>query len=189
MYEENMQQLVKESRKKVHEANQSKLESDHRLRNAEFEIVRRTDMNRNSENEAIARPRMESLRSSNHERQPEHYEELYDNEKLETVELRHHLAEQEANMKAITPDGITALSGIRDSVISKLENKVMITALRALDMSIEMSELFVANHALKGKLELLPRSSDTCLRVLADAEPGSRTRSSSSIKFPRCSSS
>ena len=77
MYEENMQQLVRESRKKVHEVNQAKLESDHRLRNAEFEVVRRTDMNRNSENEAIARLRMESLRRSNHERQLEHYEELY----------------------------------------------------------------------------------------------------------------
>ena len=42
MYEENVQQLVEESRRKVHEANQTRLESDHRRRNAEFEIVRRT---------------------------------------------------------------------------------------------------------------------------------------------------
>ena len=72
MYEENVQQLVKESRRKVHEANQARLESDYRLRNAEFEIVRRTDMNRNAENEAIARLRMESLMSSNNEMQLEH---------------------------------------------------------------------------------------------------------------------
>ena len=42
MYEENVQQLVEESRRKVHEANQARLESDHRRRNAEFEIVRGT---------------------------------------------------------------------------------------------------------------------------------------------------
>ena len=46
MYEENVQQLVKESRIKVHEANQARLESDHRLRNAEFENVRRTEQER-----------------------------------------------------------------------------------------------------------------------------------------------
>ena len=40
MYEENVQQLVKESRRKVHEANQARLDSDHRLRKAECEIVR-----------------------------------------------------------------------------------------------------------------------------------------------------
>ena len=45
---------------KFHEANQARLESDHRLRNAESEIVRGTDMNRNAENEAIARLRMKS---------------------------------------------------------------------------------------------------------------------------------
>ena len=72
MYEENVQQLVKESRRKVNEANQARLESDHRPRNAEFEIVRRTDMKRNAENEATARLRMESLMSSNNEMQLEH---------------------------------------------------------------------------------------------------------------------
>ena len=46
MYEENVQQLEKESRRKVHEANQARLESDHRLRNAEFENVRRTEQER-----------------------------------------------------------------------------------------------------------------------------------------------
>ena len=88
MYKENVQQLLKESCRKVHEANQARLESDHRLRNAEFEIVRRTDMNKSAENEAIARLRMESLMSSNNEMQLEHYEALYNDEKLENAELR-----------------------------------------------------------------------------------------------------
>ena len=39
MYEENVQQLVKKSRRKVHEANQARLESDHRLRNARCRLI------------------------------------------------------------------------------------------------------------------------------------------------------
>lgn len=105
MYEENVRQLVKESRRKVHEANQARLESDHRLRNAEFEIVRRTDMNRNAENEAIARLRMESLMSSNIEMQLEHYEVQYNDEKLENAELRTHSSEQDAKLRAIMTEG------------------------------------------------------------------------------------
>ena len=79
-------------------ANQARLESDHRLRNAEFEIVRRTDMNRNAENEAIARLRMEPLMSSNIEMQLEHYEAQYNDEKLENTELRTHLSEQDTKL-------------------------------------------------------------------------------------------
>ena len=136
MYEENVQQLVKESQRKVHEANQVTLESDHRLRNAEFEIVRRTDANRNAENEAIARLRMASLMSSNNEMQLEHYEALYNDEKLENAELRTHLSEQDSKLRAV----------------------MTIAEIRAQDMSTEMNELVVANNHLKTQLAL-PRPS------------------------------
>ena len=159
MYEEKRATtVVKESRRKVHEANQARLESDHRLRNAEFEIVRRTDMNRNAENEAIARLRMESLQSSNHEMQLEHYETLYDSERMESVELRNHLAEQDTKLQAIIAEGFTASSSTHNAVIGNLENKVMIAEIRAQDMSTEMSELFVENNRLKSQLDL-PRPS------------------------------
>ena len=124
MYEENVQQLVKESCRKVHEANQARLQSDHRLRNAEFEIVRRTDMNRNAENEAIARLRMESLMSSNNEMQLEHYEALYNDEKLENAELRTHLSEQDSKLRAIMTEGFSASSGTHNSVIGALQTKL-----------------------------------------------------------------
>ena len=101
MYEENVQQLVKESRRKVREANQARPESDHRLRNAEFEIVRRTDMNRNAEDEAIV--------------QLEHYEALHNDEKLENAELRTHLSEQDSKLRAIMTEGFSASSGTHHS--------------------------------------------------------------------------
>ena len=53
-------------------------------------------MNRNTENEAIARLRMESLMSSNNEMQLEHYETLYNDEKLKNAELRSHLSDQDS---------------------------------------------------------------------------------------------
>ena len=52
-------------------------------------------MNRNADNEALARLRMECPMSSNNEMQLEHYENLYNDEKLENAELRTHLSEQD----------------------------------------------------------------------------------------------
>ena len=158
MYEESAQQLVKESRRKVHEANQARLESDHRLRNAEFEIVRRTDMSRSAENEAIARLRMESLTSSNNEMQLEHYETLYNDEKLENTELRAHLADQESRLRAVMTEGPSAASGAHISVTGALENQVKIAEIRAQDMRTEMNELVIANNQLKTQLAV-PRPS------------------------------
>ena len=65
-------------------------------------------MNRNAENAAIARLRMESLMSSNIEMQLEHCEALYNDEKLENAELRTHLSEQDAKLRAIMTEGFSA---------------------------------------------------------------------------------
>ena len=132
MYEENVQQLVKESRRKIHEANQAKLENDHRLRNAEFEIVQRTDMSRNVENEAIARLRMDSLTSSSNEMQLEHSETLCNDEKLVNTELRAQLADQESRLRTVITEGPSASSGgTHSAIIGALENQVKIAEIRA----------------------------------------------------------
>ena len=157
MHADNVQQLVKESLTKVHEANQARLESIHRLRNAEFEIVRRTDMSRNAENGAIARLRMESLMSSNNEMQLEHYETLYNDEKLENAELRSHLSDQDSRLRTVMAEGLSASSGAHMST-GTLENQVKIAEIRAQDMSTEMNELVVANNQLKTQLAV-PRPS------------------------------
>lgn len=58
--ETNMEQVIKDSRRKVHEANEAKMESGLRIKNAEHEVTKRFETNRNLETEAIARLRLES---------------------------------------------------------------------------------------------------------------------------------
>ena len=115
-------------------------------------------MSRNAENEAIARLRMESLTSSNNEMQLEHYETLYNDEKLENTELRAHLAHQESRLRAVMTEGPSAASGAHNSVTGTLENQVKIAEIRAQDMSTEMNELVIANNQLKTQLAV-PRPS------------------------------
>ena len=83
-------------------------------------------MNRNAENEAIARLRMESLMSSNNEMQLEHYEALYNDETLENAELRTRLSEQDSKLQAIMTEGFSASSGTHHLVIGTLEIQVKI---------------------------------------------------------------
>ena len=92
---------------------------------------------------------MESLMSSNNEMQLEHYEALYNAEKLENAELRTHLSEQDSKLRAIMTEEFSASSGTHHSVIGTLENQVKIAEIRAQDMSTEMNELVVANNHLK----------------------------------------
>ena len=157
MYEESVQQLVKESRRKVHEANQAKLESDHRLRNAEYEALRRTDLSRNAENEAIARLRLESLQSTNYEMMLEHYENLFADEKHENEEVQSQLAEQELKLRTVMNEGLSAVGGGSNQVLTgAVENQVKIAGIRAQDMNVEMNELVVANNELRNKIHRHP---------------------------------
>jgi hypothetical protein len=55
-----MEQITREYRKKVNEANQAKLESDPRHRTTEHDTVKRFASYRNTEAEAIAQLRFES---------------------------------------------------------------------------------------------------------------------------------
>ena len=54
LYENNMEQITREYRKKINEANNAKLESDRRHRNTEHDTVKRFTNYRNTEAEAIA---------------------------------------------------------------------------------------------------------------------------------------
>eukprot|EP00435_Cladocopium_sp_Y103_P062118 s672_g23.t1 len=55
LYELSMEQITKESRKKVHEANQVKAESDLRLKNTEHDVMKRVEAIKNAETEVIAK--------------------------------------------------------------------------------------------------------------------------------------
>ena len=58
-------EITRESRKKVFEANQAKLESDLKHRNTEHDTVKRIASYRNQEAEAISHLRLESQASAN----------------------------------------------------------------------------------------------------------------------------
>ena len=76
----SIEEITRESRKKVFEANQAKLESDLKHRNAEHDTVRRIASYRNHEAEAISHLRLDSQASANAIARAEHNEELYANE-------------------------------------------------------------------------------------------------------------
>ena len=142
MYEGSIQELLKESWRRVHEANQAKLESDSRLRNAEFEALRKSAMSKNAENDAIARPRTESLQQSNTERRMEYYESPCENEKMSSTELRAQIAEKDGRMKAILDKGSSVICGSSDRLfIERLENQMKTAEIRAQDMNVEIGEI------------------------------------------------
>ena len=73
LYESSIEEITRESGKKVFEANQAKLESDLRHRNTEHDTVRRIASYRNNEAEAISHLRLESQASANAIARAEHY--------------------------------------------------------------------------------------------------------------------
>ena len=77
LYEHGMEQIARDYRKKVHEANQAKIESDLRHGNTEHDTMKRFEAYRNAESEAIARLRLESNLSMSANSRMEHYEKLY----------------------------------------------------------------------------------------------------------------
>ena len=104
LYENNMEQITKEYRKKVNEANQAKLESDLRHRTTEHDTVKRFAAYRNTEAEAIAQLRFESSINSNTRDKMEHYEMLYQNERALTSELKAEIKDQETKLRRSLQD-------------------------------------------------------------------------------------
>ena len=92
-------EITRESRKKVFEANQAKLESDLKHRNTEHDTVRRIASYRNHEAEAISHLRLESQASANSIARAEHYEELYANEQEMNCELKDEIKKQNVKLR------------------------------------------------------------------------------------------
>ena len=99
LYENNMEQITREYRKKINEANNAKLESDLRHRNTEHDTVKRFTNYRNTEAEAIAHLRFELSVSSNSREKMEHYEMLYDNERARTNELKTEIEDRNVKLR------------------------------------------------------------------------------------------
>ena len=107
LYESSIDEITRESRKKVFEANQAKLESDLKHRNTEHDTVRRIASYRNQEAEAISHLRLESQASTNSIAKAEHYEELYANEQKMNCELKDEIKLQNAKLRRSLTQGST----------------------------------------------------------------------------------
>ena len=140
MCESNMEQVVKDSRKKVHEANQAKLENDMRLRYAESEADKRRQMIKDMESEAISRLRAES--SSNFD-EIKYYKDMWNSEYEAYLDVKNELKEAKRSLK-----NSCSLSSAQLRV-EDLENQVQIGALRIQDLTSEVSELTDSNLRIK----------------------------------------
>ena len=146
MCESNMEQVVKDSRRKVHEANQAKLENDMRLRQVESDVDRRRGMLKEMESEAIARLRSESSGNSNLELRVEYYKDLWNNVRDTNFELSSELREARRSLKNSCNLSSAQLR------VEDLENQVQIGALRVQDLTSEVSELTEANMKIKDEV-------------------------------------
>ena len=141
LYENNMEQITREYRKKINEANHAKLESDLRHRNTEHDTVKRFANYRNTEAEAIAQLRLESNLSSNAREKMEHYEMLYNNERALTNELKTEIEDRNVKLRRSLQENPMAIGhGSNQSAIQHLETEVKVAQVRAQDLSEEMDE-------------------------------------------------
>ena len=153
LYENNMEQITREYRKKINEANNAKLESDLRHRNTEHDAVKRFANYRNTEAEAIAQLRFESSISSNAREKMEHYEMLYNNERALTNELKTEIEDQNVKLRrSLQENPMTIGHGSNHSAIQHLEAEVKVAQVRAQDLSEEMDECMYMNIRLKDEL-------------------------------------
>ena len=152
LYENNMEQITREYRKKINEANNAKLESDLRHRNTEHDTVKRFTNYRNTEAEAIAQLRFESSISSNAREKMEHYEMLYNNERALTNELKTEIEDRNVKLRrSLQENPMTIGHGSNHSAIQHLETEVKVAQVRAQDFS-EMDECMYMNIRLKDEL-------------------------------------
>ena len=158
LYENNMEQITREYRKKINEANNAKLESDLRHRNTEHDTVKRFANYRNTEAEAIAHLRFESSVSSNAREKMEHYEMLYDNERALTNELKTEIEDRNVKLRRSLQEGPMAIGhGSNQHAIQHLETEVKVAQVRAQDLSEEMDECMYTNIRLKDELAEVSR--------------------------------
>ena len=153
LYENNMEQITREYRKKINEANNAELESDLRHRNTEHDTVKRFTNYRNTEAEAIAQLRFESSISSNAREKMEHYEMLYNNERALTNELKTEIEDRNVKLRRSLQESPMAIGhGSNQSAIQHLETEVKVAQVRAQDLSEEMDECMYMNIRLKDEL-------------------------------------
>ena len=133
LYEHSMEQITRDYRKKVHEANQAKIESDLRHRSTEHDTMRRFESYRNVESEAIARLRLESNLSMSANSKMEHYEKLYENEHALNDELRAEVKDREAKLRrSLREDPAANGQGPNRVAIEHLESQTKIAQIRAI---------------------------------------------------------
>ena len=153
LYENNVEQITREYRKKINEANHAKLESDLRHRNTEHDTVKRFANYRNTEAEAIAQLRLESNLSSNAREKMEHYEMLYNNERALTNELKTEIEDRNVKLRRSLQENPMAIGhGSNQSAIQHLETEVKVAQVRAQNLSEEMDECMCMNIRLKDEL-------------------------------------
>ena len=158
LYESNMDQVIKDSRRKVHEANQAKIESDLRIRNAEHEVTKRLEAKKHLKTEAIARLRLESSIGSSNRVRLEHYENLYESERPMANELRMELKNKDTILRKSSMQFSTAIGqSSAQLMIENVENQVEIEALRAQDLTSEVTEYMEQNIHLKDRVAKVGR--------------------------------
>ena len=162
LYENNMEQITREYRKKINEANQAKLESDLRHRNTEHDTVKRFANYRNTEAEAIAHLRLESSLSTSARDKMEHYEMLYSNERALTDELKTEIEDRNVKLRrSLQENPLTIGHGSNHFAIQHLETEVKVAQVRAQDLSEEMDECMCVNIRLKDELAEVSKHGST----------------------------
>ena len=158
LYEHTMEQITRDYRKKVHEANQAKIENDLRHRNTEHDAMKRFEAYRNAESEAIARLRHESNLSMSANSKMEHYEKLYENEHALNDELRAEVKDRETKLRrSLKEDPAANGQGPNRVAIEHLESQTKIAQIRAQDLVVEVGECMSANLRLKEESTEVPK--------------------------------
>ena len=153
LYENSMEEITRESRKKVFEANQARIESEMRHRATEHDTVKRITSYRNMEAEAISHMRLESQASSNAILKAEHYEELYTNEQRMSCELKDEIKFQNEKLRKSLTQGPTTIGrGPSETIVEDLRNQAKIAQIRVQDLGHEVHEYLQENILLKEKL-------------------------------------
>ena len=153
LYENSMEEITRESRKKVFEANQAKIESEMRHRATEHDTVKRITSYRNMEAEAISHMRLESQASSNAILKAEHYEELYTNEQRMNCELKDEIKFQNEKLRKSLTQGPTTIGrGPSEANVEDLRNQAKIAQIRVQDLGHEVHEYLQENILLREKL-------------------------------------
>jgi len=162
LYENSMEQITKEYRKKVHEANQARMESDLRHRNTEHDTMKRFEAYRNVESEAIAELRFESSLSMSANSKMEYYEKLYEGEHALNGELQAEIKDRETKLRrSLREDPSANGQDPNRAAIEHFESQAKIAQIRTQDLVTEIGECMSANIKLKEEMAEVPKSGPT----------------------------